>query len=148
MDAEADSDTKGARGIRCPLGRGPRAGAAGRRSDARGIAARGHGHSNSCAAPPCDSGRRTAEPRAASAAAAEVLTQNGNSASGRGRQTLVYEDDLVVCLLRGGFARVEQTQQSRGLGLNPLPLSMRLWASARAFRACFGPGHHDIGRAL
>lgn len=30
--------------------------------------------------------------------------------------TLVYQDDLVVCLLRGGFTRVEETLREAGRG--------------------------------
>lgn len=74
-------------------------------------------------------------PRAAAAATArgDVLTSISEGLVallkefyGRGpsRAKAYYEDDLVVCLLRGGFSRVEQTLLEGGRG--PAVISQRM----------------------
>jgi hypothetical protein len=54
---------------------------------------------------------------------------------GRGptRTKSYFEDDLVVCLLRGGFSRVEQTLLEGGRGSSVIQQRMELWESPLVF---------------
>jgi uncharacterized protein YbcI len=57
---------------------------------------------------------------------------------GRGptRTKTYYEDDLVVCLLRGGFSRVEQTLLEGGRGSSVIQQRMDFQDLMQADRRC------------